>query len=169
MFFSVCHHCLTLFSSTVTWNILNIEVLNIDYQLLFDWNYRTDTCRVFFFNNLKKNPRQVSLIFNGFSTWVYLRLGDNAKYFIDFVIFVSPWKRRNIGVTFVGGVVVGVPSSLPEHKSVIISRVEFEVGMHASYNDPKCSAQELVLCISYYLSYSPFLIFILNFCPGNFS
>jgi hypothetical protein len=33
----------------------------------------------------------------------------------------------------------------------------------------KCSAQELVLCISYFLSYCPLLIFILYFCPGHFS
>jgi hypothetical protein len=33
----------------------------------------------------------------------------------------------------------------------------------------KCSAQELVLCTSLFLSYCPLLIFILYFCPGHFS
>jgi hypothetical protein len=33
----------------------------------------------------------------------------------------------------------------------------------------KCSAQEQVLCIFYFLSYCPLLIFILYFCPGHFS
>jgi hypothetical protein len=33
----------------------------------------------------------------------------------------------------------------------------------------KCIAQEPVLCISYFLSYCPLLIFILYFCPGHFS
>jgi hypothetical protein len=33
----------------------------------------------------------------------------------------------------------------------------------------KCIAQELVLCISYFLSYCPLLIFILCFFSGHFS
>jgi hypothetical protein len=33
----------------------------------------------------------------------------------------------------------------------------------------KCSAQEPVLCISYFSSYFPLLIFILYYCPGHFS
>jgi hypothetical protein len=55
-----------------------------------------------------------------------------------------------VAVTFVVGVGIGasVPLGCPEHNSVTISQIESKLDIHASFNYPKCSAQELLLCIA---------------------
>ena len=57
----------------------------------------------------------------------------------------------------------------PEHNKFIISWIDSKPGINVWINDPECSAQELLLCTFYFLSYCPLLIVILYFCPGHIS
>jgi hypothetical protein len=57
----------------------------------------------------------------------------------------------------------------PGHFSESIKAMDLKLHRMIDLIKKKCSVQEPVLCISYFLSYCPLLIFILNYCPGHFS
>jgi hypothetical protein len=53
------------------------------------------------------------------------------------------------------------PKACPEYNSATLSQIGSKLGMHASFNDPKCSAQELLLS-------TPFVNFHTLFLSGPF-
>jgi hypothetical protein len=57
----------------------------------------------------------------------------------------------------------------PGHFSERIKAIDLKLHRMIDLIKKKCGAQEPVLCISYFYSYCPLLIFILYICPGHFS
>jgi hypothetical protein len=55
------------------------------------------------------------------------------------------------------------------HFSLSMKAMDLKLHRMIEVIKKKCSAKELVLCISYFLSYCPSLIFILYFCHRHFT
>ena len=57
----------------------------------------------------------------------------------------------------------------PEHISKSMKARNWKFHTHVELIEEACSAQDPLLCLQYFWSYSPLYIFTLNFCPGHIS